>query len=173
MGSAPVTLIACPTRPLVHCLGAVRLPLRPRSPAQHRRRTASDAGRCRHSAWNRTAAARRRRACRRSGIWPSPIWPSRLMFLPPAWAQYGAGHRERQSSAGVDPAEMDRIALAAEERDRLVKRQADDVGIGADELDQKAAGNALRCIAAGLAAPFAGGEIGFDVSLRQPFEAHA
>ncbi len=37
----------------------------------------------------------------------------------------------------------------------------------------KVAGDALRRVAAGLAAPFAGGEIGLDVLVGQPLEAHA
>ena len=45
--------------------------------------------------------------------------------------------------------------------------------VGADELDDEGAGDALRRVAAGLAAPFAGGEIGLDVLVRQPLEAHA
>jgi hypothetical protein len=39
--------------------------------------------------------------------------------------------------AGIQPAEADRKALAAQERDRLIERQADDVGIGADHLDHE------------------------------------
>src|SRR6516164_3745996 len=74
---------------------------------------------------------------------------------------------------GVDPAEMDRIALAAKQRQRLVQRQADNVGIGADELDHKSAGDALRGITARFAAPFAGGEIGFDVLFGQTLKSHA
>src|SRR5579872_6781324 len=76
------------------------------------------------------------------------------------------------SGHGVEPAEMDRIALAAKERDGFVERQADDVGIGTDDLHQKAAGDALRGVAAGLAAPFAGGEIGLDVFIGEPLETH-
>ena len=60
-----------------------------------------------------------------------------------------------------------------EQRRGLVQRQADDIGVGADDLDDEGAGEPLRGIAAGLAAPFAGGEIGLDVLLRQPLEAHA
>src|SRR5258708_33132989 len=66
---------------------------------------------------------------------------------------------------------MDRVALAAEQRHGLVERQADDVGIGADDLHKKAPGYALRGVSAGFAAPFAGGEIGFDVLVGEPLEA--
>ncbi len=59
----------------------------------------------------------------------------------------------------VEPAEADRVALAAQQRHGFVQRQADDIGVGADDLDDESAGDALRGIAAGLAAPFAGGEI--------------
>src|SRR6202451_1606550 len=73
----------------------------------------------------------------------------------------------------VEPAEMDRKTLAAEQRHGLVERQADDIGIGADDLHQKSSGDALRRIAAGLAAPFAGSQIGFDVLVGETLEAHA
>ena len=63
------------------------------------------------------------------------------------------------------------IALAGEERHRLVERQADDVGVGADQPDDEAAGEALDGIAARLAAPFAGGEVAVDVLARQALEA--
>src|SRR5262249_26002493 len=72
----------------------------------------------------------------------------------------------------VEPADPDRKALACEQRRGLIERQPDDVGIGADALHHEAAGNALCRIAAGLAAPLTGGEIGLDILLRQPLEAH-
>ena len=78
----------------------------------------------------------------------------------------------RASLHRVEPAEMDRIAFAAQERHRLVQRQADDVGIRADDFHDKGSGNPLRGVAAGLAAPFAGGEVGLDVFVRQALEAH-
>ena len=55
----------------------------------------------------------------------------------------------------------------------LIERQADDIGVGADHLDHERAGDALHGIAAGLAAPFAGADIGLDVVLAQALEAHA
>src|ERR1700745_1752906 len=73
----------------------------------------------------------------------------------------------------VEPAEADRAALAPAQGHGLIERQADDVRVGTDQLDDEGAGDALRCIAAGLAAPFAGGEVGLDILLRQPLEAHA
>src|SRR6202023_3129853 len=76
------------------------------------------------------------------------------------------------SSHRVEPAEMDRKTLAAEQRHGLVERQADDVGIGTDDLHQKSSGDALRRVAAGLAAPFPGSKIGFDVLVREALEAH-
>src|SRR3990170_4760151 len=76
-------------------------------------------------------------------------------------------------SAGIEPAETDRKALAAEQRDRLVERQADDIGVGADHLDHEPPGDALHGVAAGLAAPFAGADIGLDVVLAEPLEADA
>src|ERR1700685_2487775 len=72
----------------------------------------------------------------------------------------------------VEPAEMGRKTLAAEQRHGLVERQADDIGIGADDLHQKSPSDALRRVAAGLAAPFARGEIGLDVLVGEALEAH-
>src|SRR5260221_9550594 len=73
----------------------------------------------------------------------------------------------------VEPAEVDREALARQQRSGLIQRQADDVGVGAGDLDDEAAGKPLCSIAAGLAAPFARGEIGLDVVVGQPLEANA
>src|SRR6476620_6205326 len=44
--------------------------------------------------------------------------------------------------------------------------------VGADKPDNEAAGDPLGGIAAGLAAPFAGGQIGLDVLLGQALEAY-
>src|ERR1700733_11083450 len=76
------------------------------------------------------------------------------------------------SSHRVEPAEMDRKTLAAKQRHGLVERQADDVGIGAYDLHQKSSGDALCRIAAGLAAPFSGGKIGFDVLVGKALETY-
>src|SRR6478672_10042132 len=73
---------------------------------------------------------------------------------------------------GVKPAEADRKTLAREQRHRLIERETDDVGIGANNLDNEAACNALRCVTAGLAAPLPGSQVSFDVFVRQPFKAH-
>ena len=81
-------------------------------------------------------------------------------FDPPLDSPASAG-----GLAGIEPAEADRKALAAHQRDRLVERQADDVGVGADHLDHERAGDALHGVAAGFAAPFAGADIGLDVVL--------
>src|SRR6059036_3499980 len=43
--------------------------------------------------------------------------------------------------AGIEPAEADRKALAAHQRNRFVERQADDVGVGADHLDHERSGD--------------------------------
>src|SRR4051794_40837586 len=69
-----------------------------------------------------------------------------------------------------DPVEMDRVALADKEVDRLVKRQAHRVGKGADQLCHKRTGQALDSVAAGLASPFARGEIALPVLPGQPLE---
>src|SRR6266568_5682797 len=55
----------------------------------------------------------------------------------------------------IQPAEMQRVALASEQRHGLVQRQADHIGVGADQLDHEGPGEPLDRIAAGLAAPFA------------------
>src|SRR5262245_26603388 len=86
---------------------------------------------------------------------------------------YGDGRGPRQPSYRVEPADADRVALAREQRGHFIERKADDVAVGADDLDDEAAGDPLRGVTAGLAAPFARGEIGLDVVLRQPLEAHA
>src|SRR5436190_14325842 len=72
----------------------------------------------------------------------------------------------------VQPAEMDRIPLAAEERHRFVEWQADHVCIGANHFYDKRAREPLHRVAAGLAAPLARGEIPFKVLAREPLEAH-
>src|SRR5580693_3759480 len=83
-----------------------------------------------------------------------------------------AAHAAPPSLHRVEPAEMDRKTLAAEQRHGLVERQADNIGIGADDLDQKGSGDALRRIATGLAAPFPGSQIGLDVLVGEALEAH-
>src|SRR5215217_3141293 len=70
----------------------------------------------------------------------------------------------------VEPRKPDRIALAVEERDGLVERHPDDVRVGADELDRERAGETLDSIAAGLAAPLAGGEIALHLLPGQALE---
>src|SRR3954465_4089231 len=77
------------------------------------------------------------------------------------------------ASGCVEPRKADRIALAVEERDRLVERHADDVGIRADELDREGAGEPRNGVAAGLAAPLAGSEIALHLLPRQALEAQA
>src|SRR5450631_1915455 len=74
--------------------------------------------------------------------------------------------------AGIQPAEADRKAFAAEQRDRFIERQAHDIAVGADHLDHERSGDTLHGIAAGLAAPFAGADIGLDIVLAQALEAH-
>ena len=54
---------------------------------------------------------------------------------------------------------------------RLEQRQADDVGIAAGQEADERRGAALDGIAAGLAAPFAAGQVGVDLPLGQPGEA--
>src|SRR3954470_10932887 len=73
----------------------------------------------------------------------------------------------------VEPRKPDRIALAVEERDGLVERHPDDVRVGADELDRERAGETLDSIAAGLAAPLAGGEIALHLLPGQALEPQA
>jgi hypothetical protein len=67
---------------------------------------------------------------------------------------------------------MYRVAFAAKERRGFIERQSYDAGIGTDDFHDKRAGDALRRVATGLAAPLSGGEVGLDVFIRQPLEAH-
>ncbi len=64
------------------------------------------------------------------------------------------------SASRAEPAEMHRKPLAREQGKRLVQRQADDVGVGADYFHHERAGQTLDRIGAGFPAPLAGGEIG-------------
>src|SRR5258708_32808489 len=95
---------------------------------------------------------------------PAALSQSAKFMGPSRWP--GSLHR-------VEPAEVDREALARQQRRGLIQRQADNVGVGAGDLDDEAAGEPLRRIAAGLAAPFAGREIGLDVVVGEPLEANA
>ncbi len=127
-------------------------------------RSASGAGRHRRSATSRTGDTSPPPACRRSG----KASPGRI---------FGRAHDTsrfivRSASCRVGPAVAHRIALAGQQRHGLGERQADHIGVGAHQLHHEGAGKALDGIAAGLAAPFAGGEIGLDILARQALEAH-
>src|SRR5665213_4559682 len=78
----------------------------------------------------------------------------------------------RQTLAHAEPSIAEWIALAAEQRHCLIKRQPDNIRVRADQLDDEGSSDALRRVAAGLAAPFAGGEIGLDILFRQALETH-
>src|ERR1700732_1215763 len=73
----------------------------------------------------------------------------------------------------ADPAEADRVALARQQRRDFVERQTHDVAVGADNLDNEAAGDALRRVSPCFATPLAGGEISFNVILRQALDPYA
>ena len=125
---ATMRSVIAAVRPVRRAPRAARLLLRLRSRARHKRRTANGADRRRRSVWNRTAVARHRQACRRSGICWWLVW----MFSFRPCVQYGkqvsrARADAERLSAGVDPTEMDRVALAAKQRQRLVQWQADDI----------------------------------------------
>src|SRR5262245_57016146 len=106
------------------------------------------------------------RACRRSGT----AWhEDRARTCPP----YGGRPPRLQTSYSVEPAGADRVALARQQRSHFIERKADDVAVRADDLDDECSGDALRGVTAGLAAPFARGQIGLDIVLRQSLEAHA
>src|SRR5690606_36618765 len=75
-------------------------------------------------------------------------------------------------SAPGQPAEMDREPLAVKEGHGLIERQADDIGVGADQPHDEAAGEPLDGVAAGLALPFSGSQITVDVLMGEPLEAH-
>src|SRR5262245_55626869 len=83
------------------------------------------------------------------------------------WEKSGARGR------GVEPAEADRKALAAEQRAAFIQRHPYDIGVGADHLDHERSRDALHGIAARLAAPFTRADIGLDVLFGEALEAHA
>jgi hypothetical protein len=112
------------------------------------------------------APDQRRTPCARNQQLACPIIsPARARAAP------HPGHT-RSRRYGTQPAEPDRIALTQEQRRRLVKGEADDIGIGAHDLDYEAPGNPLRRIASGLAAPFSRGKISLDILFGEPLEAH-
>src|SRR3990172_4221995 len=98
----------------------------------------------------------------RSERTPNPERDDKLSFMARD-SGFGPTGRPGMTSRRVEPAEADRITLAAEQAHGLVQRQADHVRVGSDDLHDEASGDALRRVTAGLAAPFAGGEIGLDV----------
>src|SRR6516225_11007936 len=79
----------------------------------------------------------------------------------------------KRTSNRAEPAEADGIALAGQQRRGLIQRQPHNIAVGSDDLDNEATRNPLRGITAGLAAPFAGRQVGLDVLLRQALEPHA
>ena len=68
---------------------------------------------------------------------------------------------------------VDVIAFAGKQRGCFAERQADDVGIGANEALDECACEALDRIAAGLAAPFAALEIGLELAAGQALQPKA
>src|SRR3546814_3097799 len=64
------------------------------------------------------------------------------------------------------------IAEPGQEIAGLHQRQADHVGIGADDLGNEGSGGALDGVAAGLAAPLAAREVVLELVLRQALEDH-
>src|SRR6185437_14333045 len=78
-----------------------------------------------------------------------------------------------RSLHGVEPAEADRVTLAAEQAHGFIQWQPDHIAVRADDLDDEGSGDALRRVAAGLAAPLARRQVSLDIIIRQPFEAHA
>jgi len=67
---------------------------------------------------------------------------------------YGDRLPQYQASYDVEPADTGRVAFAGQKRGHLVEWKADDVAVGAHDLDDEASGDALRGVATGLAAPF-------------------
>ena len=62
---------------------------------------------------------------------------------------------------GSDPVVVNRITFALKQCGGLIKWQTNNIGVGADELDNEDTGNALDGIPTGLAAPFARRQIAF------------
>ena len=108
------------------------------------------------------------------GLAAGRAWPRAACGIVLGWRAFIAAPFPIAASAhaALSQAEANRKALAVEERHRLVERQPDHVGIGADELHHEGAGKALDGVAAGLAAPFAGGEVAVELVARQALEAH-
>src|SRR3954453_500176 len=77
-----------------------------------------------------------------------------MASIPPMmwWRATPASHR-------AEPAETDGVALPRQQRRHFVEREPHDIAVGADDLDDEAAGNSLRGIAPGFSAPFAGCQI--------------
>src|SRR5690606_31830128 len=76
------------------------------------------------------------------------------------------------TNAGT-PVGMDLVAFCCEQADGLVKREPDDIAVGTHQLDHECPGQSLDTIAAGLVAPFAGGEVTVDLLLRKALETNA
>src|SRR5690606_25428477 len=81
--------------------------------------------------------------------------------------------RSRSAPGSRQPVEMHLVAVGAEQANRLVEWQADNVGVGADELHHEGPGQALDGVAASLAPPFARGEVAFELIAADAFETHA
>ncbi|EGE58634.1 hypothetical protein RHECNPAF_2940075 [Rhizobium etli CNPAF512] len=76
------------------------------------------------------------------------------------------------AGSGLGPPAMHIEAFAGQKHNGFIKRQADDIGVGADHLLHEGAGQALDAVGARLAAPLAGGQVVFDLEAGQPLEAH-
>ena len=82
----------------------------------------------------------------------------------PQLARRRGDEQRAASRAGRNEPPRPLETVTGEEIDGLEERQADDVRIGADDLADEARGQSLDGIAAGLAPPFAGGEIIGDLA---------
>ena len=89
---------------------------------------------------------------------PDPFGPDR--FEEAGWSEL------------LEEARTGEIAFAggAQQRARLIERQADDAGEGAGDGPHQRLGPPLDGVAAGLAVPLAGGEIGGELLLGEPLE---
>src|SRR5689334_1665915 len=103
-------------------------------------------------------------------------WSNSFRFVQSIWARGSCEPRVGRdqgprscpmagiSGSGLGPCSRHVKAFAGHQRRYLVKRQADDIAVGTDELLHESAGNALDGIGTGLAAPLARRNVVFDLA---------
>src|SRR3546814_10471974 len=97
--------------------------------------------------------------------WSSDVCSSDLTPSRRTAARISPGSAETMSSAALPGSGP--VAETGQEIAGLRQRQADHVGIGADDLGDEGGGGALDGIAASLAAPLAAGEVALQLLRRE------